>query len=438
MSFLQAVTLSLALTAASAASASNAPKFSTIEPSLAEIQKAAATAATTTFDGSNYVKGEVFDRFYNVWLENTDFDKAAGQSGLKKLAEQGIVLTNYWALTHPSEPNYLASAGGDYFGLGDDEFITLPSNVSNIADLLDTKGISWAEYQEHQPYSGFQGFNFSNQQTYANDYVRKHNPLVLYDNVVKNETRLARLQNYTEFHKAVDNKALPQWAFITPNMTNDGHDSTIEVAGNWAYNFLNPLLQNQYFTEKTLVVLTFDENETYEIPNRIWAVLLGDIPEELKGTSDDTYYDHYSLLSTVEANWGLPNLGRGDCGANVFQIVANKTGFANKKVDTSGKYNNESAKGYLSDKSIPIPAPNLTCKGASGKGVLQAVIDNWGKTSQVAERSNASSSSNHSSNGSSNGSSSAVPSHTNEQTNSALRGSVAVSAVLIGAVAALL
>uniref|UniRef100_A0A060TBJ7 acid phosphatase n=1 Tax=Blastobotrys adeninivorans TaxID=409370 RepID=A0A060TBJ7_BLAAD len=433
MSFLQAVTLSLALTAASAAtSATNAPKFSTIEPSLPEIQKAAATAASTTFDGSNYVKGEVFDRFYNIWLENTDFDKAAGQDGLKKLAKQGIVLTNYWALTHPSEPNYLASAGGDYFGLGDDEFIRVPANVSNVADLLDTKGISWAEYQEHAPYSGYQGFNFSNQQTYANDYVRKHNPLVLYDNVVNNDTRLARLQNYTEFHKAVDNKALPQWAFITPNMTNDGHDSTIEVAGNWAYNFLSPLLQNQYFTEKTLVVLTFDENETYEIPNRIWAVLLGDIPEELKGTTDDTYYDHYSLLSTVEANWGLPNLGRGDCGANVFQVVANKTGYANKKVDMSGKYNNQSVPGYFSDKSIPIPAPDLTCKGASGKGVLQAVIDTWGKSAGVTTRNNSSS------NGSSNASSTAVPSQTNEQTNSALRASTAIGAVLIGAVAALL
>ena len=35
--------------------------------------------------------------------------------------------------------------------------------------------------------------------------------------------------------------------FITPNMTSDGHDSSVTVAGEWTRRFLEPLLDNEYF-----------------------------------------------------------------------------------------------------------------------------------------------------------------------------------------------
>jgi hypothetical protein len=38
----------------------------------------------------------------------------------------------------------------------------------------------------------------------------------------------------------------------------------------------------------------------------------GAIPLSLRGTTDDTLYTHYSSLSTMQANWGLKSLGRGD------------------------------------------------------------------------------------------------------------------------------
>jgi len=236
------------------------------------------------------------------------------------LAKYGIRLTNYFALTHTSEPNYLASAAGDYFGLPNDNFLYVPSNVSSIVDLLDTKGISWSEYQQHMPYAGYQGFQWLNQNTGANDYVRKHDPLILFENIENNQTRLANIKNFTSFHDDLNAQALPQWSFITPNMTNDGHDTNAVVAGNWSYDFLLPLLtENEYFTNNTLIILTFDENATYEDQNNVLTLLLGDIPDDLKGTTDDTFYDHYSLIATVEANWELPNLGRYDCGANVWK-----------------------------------------------------------------------------------------------------------------------
>ena len=85
-----------------------------------------------------------------------DYQTAADDKSFAKLASEGILLTNYFALTHPSEPNYGASASGDTFGMDNDDFHQIPANVSTIADLFDTKGIAWGQYQEGLPYAGYQ------------------------------------------------------------------------------------------------------------------------------------------------------------------------------------------------------------------------------------------------------------------------------------------
>jgi acid phosphatase len=266
--------------------------------------------------------------------------------------------------------------------MDNDDFHAIPSNISTVVDLLDTKGISWAEYQEDIPYAGFQGFNFSNQKTFANDYVRKHNPLILFDSVTNNATRRSLIKNFTSFASDLATQKLPQWSFVTPNMTNDGHDTNVSFAAKWARNNLTPLLNDSYFTNDTLIVLTFDEDETYNVSNKVYTILLGGvIPASLKGTIDATFYTHYSMLSTVSVNWGLPSLGRWDCGANVLQLVANKTGYVNSAVDTANLYFNSSYPGPMADaKYIPTwPSPDTLSQCASGQGVLGAVASTWGK-----------------------------------------------------------
>jgi acid phosphatase len=353
----RSVIIGLAVFGLAGQTIASAPKFSTIQPSNSEIAAAAATASTASYEHANYVQGERFDRIFTIWLENADYAKAAYDTSLAALATNGITLTNYWALTHPSEPNYLASVGGDYFGLASDSFVRMPRNVSTVVDLLESRNISWAEYQEDMPYSGFQGWQYVNQKTKANDYGRKHNPLISYDSVVLNPTRLANIKNFTQFTSDVGLQALPQWAFITPNMTNSGHDTTVQVAGAWAFRFLTDLFKNAYFLNDTLVVLTFDENETYQTQNRVLTLLLGDITQDLKNTTDDTFYNHYSLLASVQSNWDLPSLGRHDCNANVFDIIGKRTGYQNRAVNTTGLFNNQSAPGWLVNSDIPIPAP---------------------------------------------------------------------------------
>ena len=56
-------------------------------------------------------------------------------------------------------------------------------------------------------------------------------------------------------------------------MTNDGHDTTIDFTSSWARTFLTPLLNNTYFMNNTLVVLTFDEDETYTDHNTVYVCI---------------------------------------------------------------------------------------------------------------------------------------------------------------------
>lgn len=109
---------------------------------------ALALLATQGLAKKDWVKGKAFDRIAIIWLENTDYDLAIGDPNLAALAKKGISLTNKFAVTHPSMPNYAAAVSGDYYGVNHDDMINIPSNVSTVVDLLEEKGISWGEYQE--------------------------------------------------------------------------------------------------------------------------------------------------------------------------------------------------------------------------------------------------------------------------------------------------
>jgi acid phosphatase len=95
-------------------------------------------------------------------------------SDITKLAKEGILLTNYFGLTHPSQPNYIASVGGDYFGLNHDRFVRIPSNVSTLVDVFDTQRIEWRGYFEGIPGPGYMGESSIAADGISWDYVRKH------------------------------------------------------------------------------------------------------------------------------------------------------------------------------------------------------------------------------------------------------------------------
>jgi hypothetical protein len=188
-------------------------------------------------------------------------------------------------------------------------------------------------------------------------------------------------RNFNDFADDVNANALPQWIFITPNLVNDAHDTDILFASQWLEFWLVPLLSDPNFNSKnTLILLTFDENERYDINNNVYSILLGGaVPQSLWGTKDDTYYTHYSSLSTVQANWALGSLGRQDTNktvSNVFSLVANTTGYQNVNV-TADQIPLTNLTGVFAgplnaEQYVPFLAPNANAVGAGGGPVFIA------------------------------------------------------------------
>jgi hypothetical protein len=105
---------------------------------------ASVTSAATTF--SNMLL---------IILGNTNFKSAIADPNLKAFASSGVLFSNWDAVSHPSQPNYVAITSGSTNGVTSDSSITI--NVKNVADLLEAKGLTWKSYQEDWPSNCFTG-----------------------------------------------------------------------------------------------------------------------------------------------------------------------------------------------------------------------------------------------------------------------------------------
>jgi len=308
----------------------------------------ATAAADDNHKAPGTPAGKVFKYFMQIWLENQDYETCVVLPQYQSVAADGILLTNYNAITHPSEPNYVAASAGTNFGITNDDYYDIPADEKTIFDLLEAKGLKWKSYNEQIPAPGWTGYS-----AYGGAYVRKHNPAIIFDNIGLDQTRSANVVSGDHLKSDIV-KNMPAYSFYTPNITNDGHDTNASFAGTWLVNFLDTTLNNAEFMKHALVLIVFDENASGHKRNQVWASLIGGaVPKHLKGTTDDTFYTHYSALHTVELNWGLGSLGRGDANktlANVFGFAADVLGYKNVEV-TDVPPMNTTITGLLTGKS---------------------------------------------------------------------------------------
>ncbi|RUP31338.1 phosphoesterase [Jimgerdemannia flammicorona] len=272
-------------------------------------------------DANKIIKGKNFDRFVVIVLENTDYDDALKQPYLGSLGnrDNAVLLTEYSAVTHPSQPNYIAMIKGNTHGV----FFDFDSTLSDrtIVDLLEDKHISWKSYAEN--YSG--GCKLDSKQDHGL-YARKHVPFVSFTTITSNPARCANIVPATQLDDDIANNAVPQFVFYTPNMKDDGHDTNTDTAAKWLESFLEPRLKQSAFYDNTLILITFDEQENYiSLHNHVYAALIGGAVKRSVRT-DSNPYSHYSILKTVEENWDLGSLGQNDVDATPFVTKDNGLG----------------------------------------------------------------------------------------------------------------
>lgn len=150
-----------------------------------------------------------------VIMENQNLDQVVGNPDapyLNQLISDGALFTQDSAITHPSQPNYLALFSGGTQGVTGD---SCPHSFAapNLAGQLLDAHLGFALYAEDLPAAGDPVCDRAG-------YARKHNPVPDFTNL---PGRLG--QPFTAFGS--DYAALPQVSFVIPNLCHDMHDCPI-------------------------------------------------------------------------------------------------------------------------------------------------------------------------------------------------------------------
>jgi hypothetical protein len=238
-----------------------------------------------------------------IMMENHGYTELIGNSQapyINSLAAKYAVATNYYGITHPSEPNYLAAVSGSFQGVWDDcqagstvtctpeefwpaDIIALngPNDATDadpmtdaqysaasvvphvflgntIADELNQSGRSWKAYMQALPKSPSQGDltpaneivywpNFvpadGGGQVQVKLYAEKHNPFLYFANVRNDASQLARIVPYDDgqghgFMADLKSGNVPAFSFVVPDQCADMHGiSTAATA--WAVAHYN-------------------------------------------------------------------------------------------------------------------------------------------------------------------------------------------------------
>ena len=253
-----------------------------------------------------------FDHIILIVLENRDYSAAMDGSSMPHivdLAQKNVLLTDYFAASHPSLPNYLALMSGSTQGINTD-CISCFVNAPNLADELDKAGKTWKAYLESMPSACFVGD--------SSPYAQKHNPL-LYFNSIRQDSSVCTngIVPLTQLDNDLNNNKLPNFSFIMPNLCDSGHDCTATTADDWVNTMVSKLQGSSALGKNYLIAVTFDEASDSDTSSccglgkgggHVATILIS--PLAKPGFQDNTPYSHYSLLKTFLKAWNLPNLGK--------------------------------------------------------------------------------------------------------------------------------
>ena len=234
-----------------------------------------------------------FDHIVLVMFENKKYSSINGSSSapyFNSLASQGAKFTNSFAITHPSQPNYVALFSGATQGVTDDSCPADLGAQANLGRQLIDAGKTFTGYSEAMPSDGYTGCS-------SGTYRRKHNSWVDFSNVPA-----ASNLRYSSFPG--DFTQLPTVSFITPDMCNDMHDCGISTGDTWLKKNLDAYAQWAK-THNSLLIVTFDEDSGTSV-NQIFTTFTG---ANVKVGSYSESINHYTVLRTIEASYGLPGIG---------------------------------------------------------------------------------------------------------------------------------
>jgi hypothetical protein len=329
-----------------------------------------------------------YDHIIEIMMENQSYSTIIGNTDaprLNALANQYGLATNYWGVTHPSEPNYVASVGGDFFGIQDDDQFycnnmlhmtepaswncgtSYPTGVEqtypdhtisdpNIASQLTAAHMTWKGYFQSLPAVPASGpimigpnangpYTFKSPTNAHALYASKHNPFV---NFTDTQGALDNMVPDTQLATDLANDTLPNFGLVVPDQCNDMHGTggcanpdLIAAGDQYVGNLVNTIMSSSSWQNgKDAIVITWDEDDfsdsgqpgtgccgsptnaqgQYIGGGHVATIVITNQDETHK--VDNTAYNHYSLLRTEEAAFGLPPIANaGNTAAGVVPMA---------------------------------------------------------------------------------------------------------------------
>jgi phosphatidylinositol-3-phosphatase len=193
-----------------------------------------------------------YQHIVEIMMENTSYATIIGNPlapNLNALAGKYGLATNYWGVTHPSEPNYVANTGGSFFGIQDDnQFYCTPDLAStdpncagttvdhtitaqSLAGQLTAAGLTWRGYFQSLPPVPPTGviktgpdangpYTFKSPSNSVALYASKHNPFV---NFTDSQDALANMVPDTQLATDLAAGHLADYSLIVPDQCHDMH-----------------------------------------------------------------------------------------------------------------------------------------------------------------------------------------------------------------------
>ena len=270
------------------------------------------------------------DHIVIVLEENKGYTDIIGSPDapyLNSLVTQGALLTNFYALHHPSQPNYLELFSGSNQGICNDSCATSQLSAPSLGENLIKQGLSFIGYAEDLPTppSG-SSWNSICKKGY---YALKHCPWIYFKDIPASSSL-----DFTRFPSDPTGFAsLPTVSFVIPNLIHDMHSLPLgfkafshsipqEVTNGdvWLKSNLDAYVQWAKI-HNSLLIVTWDEDSLrYKYPencaqaintqppqNHIVTILVGAMVTP--GAKSTLQYDHHDLLRTIEEMYGLPLIG---------------------------------------------------------------------------------------------------------------------------------
>jgi hypothetical protein len=262
-----------------------------------------AVAVTPSAVGKAKPAVPAFRHVVVVVLENKESEQVAGNRAApqwNRFAAQGARLTRYFAVAHPSLPNYLALVSGSTQGVTTN-CTSCSVDARSLADTLESAGKSWKTYAEGLPAPGWLGAS-------AGRYAKKHDPFLYFRDVASRVGRRERVVPLPQLGRDLRAHRLPDFSLVVPNLCHSTHDCSVSTGDAWLGRFLRSLLSSREL-DGSVVFVVFDEGLTSrEGGGHVAALAVG--PAVLPGSRSTKATTHYGLLRTVEDAWQLPRLGR--------------------------------------------------------------------------------------------------------------------------------